>query len=260
MLGGVSAVVFDDDFEGGDLNRSVWIPHYLPEWSSRAATAATYAVSNGVLRLSIPPTQGLWLAGLHEPPLRVSAIQSGSRSGPVGSGRGQQPWPEGAVVRERQPAFRGWLADHGILAMRAQMRLSRRSMAAWWLIGWEEDPTECAEICVFEVFGNAVTSSESAAVGCGLHAFRDPRVREDFAAPRVNIDVARFHTYAVAWTHAAVRFTVDGNLVRSCAHPPIYPMQSMIAVFDFPGQRGDDEAHVPQLAVDRVWALEHSSD
>ncbi|WP_255782160.1 hypothetical protein KZZ52_11615 [Dactylosporangium sp. AC04546] len=29
-----------------------------------------------------------------------------------------------------------------------------------------------------------------------LHAFRDPAVAEDFAAPRPDIDVAEFHTYA----------------------------------------------------------------
>lgn len=39
-----------------------------------------------------------------------------------------------------------------------------------------------------EVFGDAVDPGRSAAVGMGLHAFRDPRVVEDFAAPRVPID------------------------------------------------------------------------
>jgi len=30
-----------DDFDGGDLDQSVWLPHYLPAWSSRSASAAT---------------------------------------------------------------------------------------------------------------------------------------------------------------------------------------------------------------------------
>jgi Glycosyl hydrolases family 16 len=247
--------VFDDDFDGSDLNTAVWTPHYLPEWSSRVATAATYSVHDGALRLSITPAQGRWLPDEHEPPLRVSGVQSGSRSGPIGSTDGQQPWRPGAVVREQQPPFRGWLPDHGTLAMRAQMTLSPRSMAAWWLVGWEQDPTECAEICVFEVFGDAVVAGDSAAIGCGLHAFRDLRVREDFAAPRVNIDIAEFHRYAVDWTDTEVRFTVDGEPLRSCTGPPTYPMQSMIAVFDFPDRSiGGDDGLVPELVVDRVWA------
>ena len=40
------------------------------------------------LRLTIPPGQGLWCAGDHEPPLRVSGIQSGVWSGPAGGTAG----------------------------------------------------------------------------------------------------------------------------------------------------------------------------
>ncbi len=35
---------FSDDFDGSDLDRDVWLAHYLPMWSSRARSAATYAV------------------------------------------------------------------------------------------------------------------------------------------------------------------------------------------------------------------------
>ena len=88
--------------------------------------------------------------------------------------------------------------------MRARMTLSPRSMAAWWMVGFEDRPERCAEICVFEVFGDAVEPGRSAAVGMGLHPFRDPAVTDDFAAPRLPIDVAAFHDYAVRWTPDAV--------------------------------------------------------
>nr|WP_235003262.1 glycoside hydrolase family 16 protein [Blastococcus haudaquaticus] len=173
---------FADEFDGPDLDRSVWLPHYLPAWSSRAATAAAYELRDGCLHLSIPADQGLWLPGEHEPPLRVSGIQSGNFSGPVGSTVGQQPWRAGAVVCEEQETFWGWTPDHGRLEMRARAQLTPRSMAAWWLVGLEDVPERCAEICVFEVFGDAVEPGTSAAVGMGLHAFRDPDAPEDFAA------------------------------------------------------------------------------
>ena len=35
-----------------DLDMEVWVPHYLPMWSSRAESAATYAVVGAELRLT----------------------------------------------------------------------------------------------------------------------------------------------------------------------------------------------------------------
>ena len=67
---------FSDHFDGPALDTEVWVPHYLPMWSSRSASAASYTVAGSELRLTIPPEQGLWCAGDHDPPLRVSGIQS----------------------------------------------------------------------------------------------------------------------------------------------------------------------------------------
>ena len=91
MMGSVSErpedlrLVFEDDFDGAELDPDVWLPHYLPAWSSRAATAARYEIRDSCLHLTIPPDQGLWCADDHTPPLRVSGIQSGNFSGPIGS-------------------------------------------------------------------------------------------------------------------------------------------------------------------------------
>jgi hypothetical protein len=113
------------------------------------------------------------------------------------------------------------------------------------------------------VFGNAVEPGRSAAVGMGLHPFRDPDVGEDFEAVRLPIDIAEFHTYAVDWSPTKVDFLVDGALVRRCGGPPAYPMQLMVAVFDFPEQStGHDAEAVPALVVDHLrgyerWARPH---
>jgi hypothetical protein len=252
-------LVFEDHFDGPALNPDVWVPHYLPAWSSRATTAATYDIGESCLRLSIPPDQGLWLAGEHTPPLRVSGMQSGNSSGPVGSTVGQQPWRAGAIVREAQPEFWGWTPRYGYLEMRARGVVTPRSMVAWWMVGLEDVPDRCAEICVAEIFGDAVEPGSSAAVGMGLHAFRDPATPEDFGAVRLPIDVAEFHTYAVDWTPARAVFLVDGQPTRECAAPPTYPMQMMIAVFDFPERStGQDTAAVPELIVDYVRGYERS--
>jgi len=244
---------FADDFDGAALDRDVWVPHYLPAWSSRAATAATVEVRDSCLHLSIPPGQGLWCADDHQPAMRVSAVQSGNASGPVGSTVGQQPYREGLVVREEQHPHWGWTPLGGHLEMRARAVLSPRSMVAWWMVGLEDRPERSAEICVAEVFGDAVVPGGSAAVGMGLHPFRDPAVAEDFVAVPLTLDVSQFHSYAVDWTPERADFLVDGELVRSAARPPWYPVQMMIAVFDFPEKSvGDDAELVPELVVDWI--------
>jgi Glycosyl hydrolases family 16 len=247
---------FSDDFDGPDLDREVWIPHYLPMWSSRAESAATFAVAGSELRLTIPPEQGLWCPGEHDP-LRVSGIQSGVFSGEVGSTAGQQPFRDGLTVRERQPTQWGWTPHHGLLEVRARMELSPRSMAAVWMVGREDEPERSAEICIFEVFGDALEERDgtpTAAVGMGVHPFRDPAITDAFDAPRVAIDVAEFHVYAADWRPGRVDFLIDGEHVRRVEQAPDYPMQMMIAVFDFPGRSVPAalQDHVPALVVDHV--------
>ena len=252
-----NSVLLDDRFDGSTLDETKWFPHYLPAWSSRAASRAAYRCGPGGLTLAVPADHPLWCPGDHEPPLRVSGIQSGSWSGPVGSTRGQQRFREGQRVREEQPRFDGCLPSGGKVAIEAEMTLSPRSMAALWLSGLEDDPDQlhCGELCVFEVFGNALgaAADPSAEVGVGIKAFRDPALIQDFAAPRVPIDVTQPHTYALEWDTDAALFTVDGVEVRRCPRPPTYPLQLMLAVFDFPEwSRGDDDHLVPELTVRRV--------
>lgn len=122
-------------------------------------------------------------------------------------------------------------------------------MAAMWLAGFEERPRDAGEICVAEVFGQSIDPGNSAEIGMGVKAVNDPRLTDDFAAPRLNLDVADYHTYAVEWDASAARFEVDGQTVRSCAAPPSYPMQIMIALFDFPSW-GPENGHQPSLSVD----------
>ena len=240
---------FLDHFDGASLDTEVWIAHYLPQWSSRAQSAATYAVADSELRLTIASDQGVWCAEDHDPPLRVSGIQSGVFSGEVGSTIGQQPFREGLVVREHQPTHWGWTPEHGVLEVRARMELSPRSMASVWMVGLEDQPERCGEICVFEVFGDA-----PAAIGMGIKRIRDPSLTQEFEAPTLAIDVSEHHVYSADWRPGRVDFNVDGEHVRTVHQAPDYPMQMMVAVFDFPDRdAGSEHAdHVPQLAVDYV--------
>lgn len=257
--------MWEDDFAGEALDRSVWLPHYLPMWSSRAATAASYQVNGSQLVLRLPADHPVWLPGEHEPPLRVSGMQSACRSGPVDSTDGQQEVFVGQRVTQAQPDFRGHLQSRGHLEVTCSMSLGPTSMAALWLCGFQEQPMDCGELCVVEVFGSTVRGGPgpSAEIGVGVKAIRDPRLRDDFAAPRLPLDVRDRHTYSVDWNPEEAVFRVDGAIVRRCANPPAYPLQIMIGVFDFPSPDPEStdrdptvpDPTVPELRIEvvRAW-------
>lgn len=155
-------------------------------------------------------------------------------------------------MREEQPRFAGWLLTEGRVAIRCRMDLSHRSMAAMWLAGFEEHPDEGGELCVVEVFGRSVTA-ETAEVGIGSKQVHDPDLRGDFRSPRIAVDVSKFHDYAVEWTPGAASFSLDGTVIHRTTEVPAYPMQIMIAVFDFPGwSTGRDDHLVPALEIDWI--------
>ena len=241
---------FRDDFDGDALDPAVWDAHYLPAWSSRAATAARHRVSASRLRLWIPPDQPLWCPDQHPTPLRVSGIASGGHSGPVGSTVAGPALPRRPAGARGAAPLRGLAARRGSLAVVCRMELSDRSMAARLAQRLRGVAGDSGELCLVEVFGKDRVPRRSAEVGMGIKKLHDPRLEQDFQAPRLPIDVGQWHEYAVRWDEQVAEFSVDGEHVRTCARPPTYPLQVMIAVFDFPDWPGD--ASVPALEVDWI--------
>lgn len=245
-------IVFQESFPGPDLDLAVWTPAYLPAWSSRAAAAAAHDLTADGLRLTVPDDHPVWCPDLHDPPLRVSAVQSGNWSGPVGSTRGQQPFRDGLAVREQQPESRGFVPLHGRIEVECRASLGPRSMFSAWMIGMEDSPERCGEICLVEVFGDTVDGG-TAAVGNGLHPFRDPALHEEFTAERREIDVSALHRYAVDWRPDGVDLLIDDEVVRRSAQSPAYPMLLVLGLFDFPDRavagRSDP---TPELVVRSV--------
>lgn len=243
---------FDADFSGPDLDPAQWLPHYLPQWSSRDATRARYDVGEGLLTLRVDADQPPWSVE-YDGPVRVSNLQTGVRSGPVGSVSGQHPFRDGLVVREAQREQRLYTPRYGVIEVRAAASADPSSMVALWMIGIEDVPEHSAEICVMEIFGSEVTDA-SALVGMGVHPFNDPTITDDFEKVRVELDVRDFHDYAVEWTPRGVRFFIDGQLVRSTTQSPDYPMQLMLDIFHFPREAGEADAgtYPKEFRVQRV--------
>jgi hypothetical protein len=218
----------EDDFAGPGLDRSLWFPHHLPQWSSRAASAARYRLEGGVLRLVVEEDQPPWCPEF-DGGTRVSSLQTGVLAGPVGSPVGQHRFSADAVVREAQDDVRLYTPQYGFFELRAAFPADPSSMAALWMIGVEDEPERSAEICVAEIFGRDVRP-DGAAVGMGVHPFGDPRITDEWAQRPVAVDATDFHVYAVEWTPAHVAFFVDDTPVTVVRQSPDYPMQFMLGI------------------------------
>lgn len=157
------------------------------------------------------------------------------------------------MVREAQPTVLGFTPRYGYVEVECRARLSPRSMFSAWMVGIEDEPDRCGEICLVEVFGDTV-DDHGAAVGSGVHPFRDPLLTEEFSADRMPIDVGVPHRYAVDWRPGRVEFLVDGLRTRVCEQAPGYPLQLILGIFDFPDHPSARSDVVPELVVHRVWA------
>jgi hypothetical protein len=220
----------EDRFEGEALDRSLWLPVYLPHWSS-AASAARYELTDGRLHLLIEAEQQPWCPEF-DGPTRVSSLQTGVYAGPVGSSIGQHQFHPAAVVREAQRNERLFTPQYGVFALRARAIDDPSCMVSLWMIGYEDRPERSAEICVCEIFGKKVEAG-SAAIGMGVHPFGDPTIVDDFDEVRLPIDVREFHDYAAQWTPDRVVLFVDGVPVRAVNQSPRYPMQFMLGIYEF---------------------------
>jgi hypothetical protein len=245
--------VIEDTFDGPELDRGLWLPYYLPQWSGRERSAARYVLADGALRLRIEADQEPWCPEL-DGEIRVSSLQTGVFAGPLRSAIGQHRLHPHAVVREEQENARLCTPLYGRVEVRARALDDPDAMVAFWLIGYEDEPERCGEICVCEIFGRDVRP-ERAAVGVGVRAFADPRLRDDFQAVELPIDARETHVYAADWRPGRVDFLVDGHLVRTVGQAPDYPMQLMLGIYEFPGGARPAAAYPKEFVVDHVRVL-----
>jgi hypothetical protein len=237
-------VVFEEDFTAPALTPDRWVAHYLPQWSTPERSAARYDLEAGVLTLCIDADQPPWLPEGDQ--LRVSNIQTGSFSGPVGSDRGTHRHRPDLTVRTAQPTRHLYTPSTGMVEAGLRATADPTCMLAVWLVGFEEAaPEQSGEICIAELYGHALGPGGST-VRMGIKAHHDPRLREDMADVALGIDATDWHTSAAAWTAEETRFYVDDRLVRIVPQGLDYPLQLMIDLFEFPTGSVRDPATYPK--------------
>jgi hypothetical protein len=250
----------NDHFNGPILDGGTWIDHYLPQWTTPDRSAARYDFDEEGLRLRIDVDQPAWRTadGL----MRVSNIQTGTYSGPRGSGVGtHRHRQDGLEVITVQPTRRLWTATSGQVTVRASASADPLCMLGIWLVGFEESgPEDSGELCIAELFGNKLTPSSST-VRVGVKAHNDPRLVDDISDVVLPINATRPHVYTVRWHSDLIEFEVDGAVVKTCHHQRLaYEQQLMIDLFEFPEPGARDPRGYPKTAhIHAVEAWPHAS-
>ncbi|MFZ2228054.1 MAG: glycoside hydrolase family 16 protein [Candidatus Nanopelagicaceae bacterium] len=251
---------FEDDFSSLELDRTKWFPYYLPQWKNKESTRARFRLDGGQLRLLIEEDQDPWAPELNGE-IRVSNFQTGVFSGPLGTPFGQHRFREGLLVQEAQEPLSLYTPTHGLIELRAKAIKDPECLVALWLIGFESDPADSAEICVMEIFGKEI-DNESALVGVGIKRHHDPRVHDDFSKVTVEADVCDWHTYSVEWTPKSISFYFDEEPLKVVDQSINYPMQLMLNIYEFNREAGTGpkefavdwvRGYVRSLARHMIW-------
>jgi hypothetical protein len=244
-----NTVDFEDHFDTGELDSRRWVAHYLPHWTTPERSAARIDFTDDGLVLRIDADQPAWR--VEDGQLRVSNLQSGSWSGPVGSLRGQHRHRLDLSVRSPQPTRRLYTPTGGRIEATVRACADPTTMLAFWLVGFEEDAAEdCGEICVAELFGNAIAVGESV-VNVGVKAHHDPRLHDDMTRAVLPIDATEWHTYGAEWTDSRIDFYVDDHPVHHVTQRIAYPMQLMLDLFEFPADAERDPSAYPKTGLVR---------
>jgi len=241
---------WEERFEGTALDESRWLPHHLPQWSSRERASARYRFDGGRLHLMIEADQEPWCREF-DGETRVSSLQTGCFAGPLGSPLGQHRFNPDLVVREEQLLLRLHTPLYGRFEVRARACRDENVLVAFWMIGFEDEPERSAEICICEIFGRDI-SPERSGIGIGVHPFADPRIEDDFERLSLPLDAGEFHVYASEWTPDRVSFIVEDELVKTVEQSPAYPMQFMLGIYELAGGWRDPASYPKEFVVDYV--------
>jgi hypothetical protein len=235
---------FAEDFAQSALDPGRWVAHYLPQWTTPDRSEARYELEPGLLRLRIEADQPAWRP--EEGELRVSNLQTGTGSGPVGSAVGPCLYRSDLVVRTAQPHLPLYTPSSGLVEAVLRASPDRTTMLAFWLVGFAGVPEESGELCVCELFGDRI-GFERSRVNIGVKAHQDVRLREDTQEIELELNAYDWHTYSVEWSAQRSWFYVDDRLVRTVEQGIDYPLLVLVDLFEFPAGPQRDPAQYPKV-------------
>ncbi|PKQ22623.1 MAG: hypothetical protein CVT65_12430 [Actinobacteria bacterium HGW-Actinobacteria-5] len=239
---------FDDDFARG-LSSHRWVASYLPQWTTPERARARYEIVPAGVQLRIESDQPDWRP--EDAPLRVSNLQTGVYSGPVGSPFGTHRHRADLKVRTRIPQQLLFAPSRGRVDITVSASPDVNCMVAAWLVGTEHrSPAESGEICVFEIDADAI--GETTVARAGVKAHHDPNLTTDMAEVILPFDASSPHTWTAIWGEGETVVGCEGRTVRRLAQAPDYPLFLMIDLFEI-GPRGGSYPKTATIHRVRAW-------
>lgn len=241
----------NDEFDGSaTLDTSKWYPAFLPHWSdsSHIAYAQTrYVIENGVLKLrTLQSEHTTWSPW--DPNIK-SAVMSGEYAGSAGSKFGLHEFggcranPSCQVWSGQSDQFEKLaVTKYGYFEIRA--KACPTAYCAWWMIGFEDDPTRSGEIDVFEFNHNKWLDPSDGITKCahfGIHRWDDPNLAGENYFHDTNCSYAnQWHVYGLLWTEESVTLFIDGQQIKTIDESPDY---EMVTILD--ASNGNGHASLP---------------
>ncbi len=218
-----------DRFDGPGLDSNLWIPEYLPHWTTPDRSRARYSLTDSGVELRIDPDQPAWRP--RDGAFRVSHLQTGHHDG-------QHRIGHDLAVVSPAPSRSLWTARSGAVEVVASATAHQNAMLGIWLVGHEATgPRDSGEICIAEVLGTTIRDGKST-VRTGIKAHHDPRLVDEIEDVRLPMDATRAHAYGARWDRHGCELTVDGTVVHRSGQSLNYPLQLMIDLWDLPGRDG----------------------
>ena len=241
----------EDTFSSPILRRDLWVADYLPHWTTPVRSRARYELTGtDGLRLLIEEDQPDWRE--EDAPLRVSNLQTGVFSGPVGSERGtHRHRPDGLQVRTETPERLLWAPSSGRIDVTVSASVDEGCMLAAWLVGAENlSPQHSGEICIFEIDATAIGHTETRA-RTGLKAHGDDALVTDMVEVLVPVDASRPHTWSVIWGPEGTVIGCEGVVMTRSTQAPVYPLVLMLDLFEI-GPRSTAGAYPKTASIHSV--------
>lgn len=224
-------LIFQEEFNGNQLNKTKWVDKYLSSWTKTPQAAQpTYVMENGLMKLQIKKDTQPW-APEYDGQTVVSGFTTGNRNA-------LHNWNGSNVVRNPVDTELTHINQYGYYEIRAMGQPGSSRHVAWWLLGFEDVPNESSEIDIFEILGN-----NSHNVPVAFHRWNDPTGPDGggFTYTNNSMDYhIEFHTYGFNWVQGAgsgaqpdkMEFYVDGVKTGERNVKIDYPMIQLFSLYE----------------------------
>lgn len=226
-------LIFHDEFNDATLNKTKWVDRYLSSWSKSSGNTSNYLFRNGFASLQIHKSTEPWCPEFDGQTV-VSGFTTGDRNG-------LHNWTGKNVIRNPRDMKLTHINQYGYYEMRMRGQAGSSRHSAWWLLGFEDDPEQSAEIDIMELQGRYEHKVPPA-----LHSWKDKKAFPWFSGLRsytspVNDVNNEYHVYGFDWQKGtgtrrgypdSITFYIDGHEYAKISVNIDYPMIQLLSLYE----------------------------